>query len=40
VEKLNAATKLPAPSQVHLEGNHLDFELGANALVLVEVVPR
>jgi xylan 1,4-beta-xylosidase len=40
VEKLNAVTKLPAPSQAHLEGNHLDLELGANALVLVEVLPR
>jgi xylan 1,4-beta-xylosidase len=36
-EKMNAATKLPAPSQVHLEGNHLDLELEANALVLVEI---
>jgi xylan 1,4-beta-xylosidase len=40
VEKLNAVTKLPAPSQAHLEGNYLELELGANALVLVEVWPR
>jgi xylan 1,4-beta-xylosidase len=39
VERLNAATKLPQPGQVQLEGNYLDLELEANALVLVEV-PR
>jgi xylan 1,4-beta-xylosidase len=39
VERLNTATKLPQPSQVQLEGNYLDLELEANALVLVEV-PR
>jgi xylan 1,4-beta-xylosidase len=37
VEEMNSATKLPAPSQVHLDGNHLDLELEANALVLVEI---
>jgi xylan 1,4-beta-xylosidase len=37
VERMNARTKLAAPSQMHLEGNHLDLELEANALVLVEV---
>jgi hypothetical protein len=35
---MNANTKLPALSQVHLAGNHLDLELEPNALVLVEVV--
>ena len=37
VERLNAATKLPAPEKSHLEGNHLDLELEPNALVLVEI---
>jgi xylan 1,4-beta-xylosidase len=37
VERMNAASKLPAPSQVHLAGDHLDLELEANALVLVEI---
>jgi xylan 1,4-beta-xylosidase len=37
VTKMNAATKLPAPSQRHLDGNHLDLDLDPNALVLVEV---
>ena len=39
VQKMNAATKLPPPSQIHLAGNHLDLDLEANALVLVEVSP-
>jgi len=38
VERMNAATKLPAPKQVHIEGNHLDVELEPNALVLVEIL--
>ena len=37
VTKMNASTKLPPPLQGHLEGNHLDLELQANALMLVEV---
>ena len=36
-EQLNARTKLPPPAQSHLAGNHLDLDLEANALVLVEV---
>jgi xylan 1,4-beta-xylosidase len=39
VDQMNANTKLPALSQVHLTGNHLDLELEPNALVLVEA-PR
>ncbi len=39
VQKMNAATKLPPPSQIHLEGNRLDLDLEPNALVLVEVSP-
>jgi xylan 1,4-beta-xylosidase len=39
VGKMNEATKLPPPSQVHLAGNHLDLDLEANALLLVEVSP-
>jgi xylan 1,4-beta-xylosidase len=38
VDQMNANTKLPAPSQVHLVGNYLDLDLEANALVLVEVL--
>jgi xylan 1,4-beta-xylosidase len=37
VEKMNAATKLPAALRGHLMGNYLDLELEPNALVLVEV---
>jgi xylan 1,4-beta-xylosidase len=37
VQQLNTATKLPPPSQAHLDENHLDLELEPNALVLVEV---
>jgi xylan 1,4-beta-xylosidase len=35
--KLNTATQLPPPEQLHLAGNHLDLDLQPNALVLVEV---
>jgi xylan 1,4-beta-xylosidase len=37
IEKLNAATQLPSPEQLHLEGNRFDLDLQPNALVLVEV---
>ena len=37
VRKLNAATALPPPSQLRLNGNHLDLELQVNALALIEV---
>ena len=37
VRRLNMETKLPAPAQDHLKGNHLDLELEVNALVIVEV---
>ncbi|HLK18771.1 MAG TPA: serine hydrolase [Bryobacteraceae bacterium] len=37
VKKMNAASALPAPSQGHVDGNHLDLNLEPNALVLVEV---
>ena len=40
VEKLNNASKPAAPEESHLQGNTLDLELGANALVLVEVAKR
>jgi beta-xylosidase len=36
IQKLNAATQLPPPEQLHLEGNRLDLTLQVNALVLVE----
>jgi hypothetical protein len=39
VRRLNAATELPPPSEQHLAGNHLDLELQANALVVIEVQP-
>jgi xylan 1,4-beta-xylosidase len=37
VEQLNAATKLAAPEQQHLDQNHLDLKLQPNALVVVEI---
>lgn len=37
VQKMNAATQLPAPTLRRLEDNHLDLDLEANALVLLEV---
>lgn len=37
VRQMNAATQLPPPQQLHLEGNRLDLDLQANALVLVEI---
>jgi xylan 1,4-beta-xylosidase len=37
VLKMNAATALPAPTQRHLDGNHLDMRLQVNALALVEI---
>jgi xylan 1,4-beta-xylosidase len=37
IRKLNTATQLPPPEQLHLAGNHLDLDLQPNALVLVEV---
>ncbi len=40
IDKMNAATKLPAPGRGHLEGDHMELELGVNALVLVEVTAR
>jgi len=36
IQKLNAATQLPPPEQLHLEENRLDLTLQVNALVLVE----
>jgi len=40
VAKMNAASQLPAPSQGHLNGNHLDVELQPNTLMLIEVKTR
>jgi xylan 1,4-beta-xylosidase len=40
IKKLNAATQLPPPEQLHLAGNHLDLNLQPNALALVEVKPN
>jgi xylan 1,4-beta-xylosidase len=37
VEKLNAASTLPPPTQQHLDGNHLTLQLSPNALVLVKI---
>jgi xylan 1,4-beta-xylosidase len=37
VRKINAATALAAPEQLHLEGGRLDLELQVNALALLEV---
>jgi xylan 1,4-beta-xylosidase len=37
IEQLNAATKLPAPEQQHLDQNHIDLKLQPNALVVVEM---
>ncbi|MBZ5590846.1 MAG: glycosyl hydrolase family 39 [Acidobacteriia bacterium] len=37
VRKMNAATELPAPDRLHLDGTHLDLELQVNALALIEV---
>jgi xylan 1,4-beta-xylosidase len=36
IQRLNAATQLPAPSQYHLDGNRLELELQPNALVIIE----
>ncbi|HEV8041837.1 MAG TPA: glycosyl hydrolase family 39 [Bryobacteraceae bacterium] len=38
VERMNAATKLPAPLRAHLAGNYLDLELQPNALMLIEIL--
>jgi xylan 1,4-beta-xylosidase len=37
LRQMNAATALPPPSRRHLEANHLDLTLQANALVLIEL---
>jgi xylan 1,4-beta-xylosidase len=37
VQKINAATALPAPDRPHLDGTHLDLELQVNALALIEI---
>jgi xylan 1,4-beta-xylosidase len=37
VEKLNAASALPPPTQEHLDGSHLTLQLAPNALVLVKL---
>jgi xylan 1,4-beta-xylosidase len=37
VRKINAATTLPAPGRLRLDGTHLDLELAVNALVLIEI---
>lgn len=37
IHQLNDETKLPAPSQTRLNGDHLDLTLQPNALVLVEI---
>jgi xylan 1,4-beta-xylosidase len=37
IRKINAATTLPPPDRLHLDGTHLDLELQVNALALVEI---
>jgi len=37
VQRLNAATRLPAPERTHLASGHLDLDLDPNALVLIEI---
>ena len=37
VRKMNAASALPAPAHLHLDGNHLDIRLQVNALALIEI---
>jgi xylan 1,4-beta-xylosidase len=37
VERMNATTALRAPTEQHLNGNHLDLSLQPNALLLLEV---
>ncbi|MGA7414686.1 MAG: glycosyl hydrolase family 39 [Bryobacteraceae bacterium] len=37
VRKMNAATALPPPTQLRLDGNHLDIKLQVNALALIEL---
>jgi xylan 1,4-beta-xylosidase len=37
IRKINAATALPPPDRLHLDGTHLDLELQVNALALVEI---
>ncbi len=37
IRKINAATALPEPDRLHLDGNHLDLELQVNALALIEI---
>jgi xylan 1,4-beta-xylosidase len=37
VTKINAATALPPPRRLHLDGTRLDLELQVNALALIEV---
>jgi xylan 1,4-beta-xylosidase len=38
VVKMNAASVLPAPTQLRLDGNHLDVKLQVNALALIEIL--
>lgn len=37
VRKINAATTLPPPDRLRLDGNHLDLDLQVNALALVQI---
>jgi xylan 1,4-beta-xylosidase len=37
IEHLNAVSQLPPPTEIHLDGNHLDLQLEVNALVLIEL---
>jgi len=37
IGKINVATALPPPAQLHLNGTHLDLQLQVNALAVVEI---
>lgn len=40
IRKINAATAVPSPAQLHLDGTHLDLKLEVNALALIEITAK
>ena len=40
VRKINAATALPPPDRVRVDGDHLDVDLDVNALALIEIAVK
>jgi xylan 1,4-beta-xylosidase len=40
IRRINAATALPTPAQLHLDGTHLDVALQIKALALIEITAK